>query len=500
MEEPAWLARWAPWILAGIVLISGACRLVDFNAPPVDYANWRETQTLMQARNFYRHTMNPFKPAVDWRTTDEVAELGVVGGAEFPFVPWPTAVLYHVFGLEYWVGRVMPLLYALAGLVFFGLLARRWLGWPVALVSTTLLAASPMLFYFGRVHMPEAFVFAVSFATLYLYDRWLGSERRRDFWLAAVASALMLLAKPQMGVMALPMALMTAERWGWALFREWRLYLFAAVTAAPFLAYFAYSYLYLIPRTGLSFATNELFRFGLLAEADWYVAVGRISWYLAVEQVVCVLAVAGMVTTLWWRGGKAFSLRALFPLGWLLGAAALLFLMPGAAKVNSYYAMILAPPACLLAAHALATTFGYRFLRWGGALVLVVAVWHGVSLGYGCFRPANEVAMRCGTWVKENTAPDALVLTSVENPATLYFSDRTGWTCWRQHYGEVIVFNQTLIEQVRTLGADVVAIPDGVAFEGYGRGVARYEGIRDYLNENYRAHREKGFVVFFLEE
>jgi len=495
--EPGRWARRAPWFFLAILIFAGLCRLYQFNAPPVDFAHWRETQTLMMARNFYRDSMNPFRPAVDWRTTDVLREDGTVGGTEFPFVPWPTALLYHLFGTGHWVGRVAPLIYSLSGLAFFYLLVRRFAPWPVPLASTLLLAVSPMHLYFGRVQMPESFAFAISFATLYFFDRWLESGRRRAFWIAATASALMLLAKPQMGVMAIPMAALAFHRWGWGLFAGRQVYQFAAVTALPFLAYFAYAYLWLIPRAGLSFATNELFRFELLRDPAYYAGVARTAWHLAVEPVVCLLAAVGLFAAVFARAGRTLAVRTFFPHAWLLGALALFALMPGAAQVNAYYAMILAPPACLLAGHTLGTAFRHRILRWGAAAALTVAVWHNLDAAAKCFEPADNGAYRCGTWVRENTPTDALVLTSVANPATLYFSDRTGWTCWRQRYGEEIVFDRALVEQVHSLGADVVAVPDGAAFDA---GEGGYGAVRDYLLENFRAHRGDGFVVFFLDE
>ncbi|NIA14573.1 MAG: hypothetical protein GWP08_10880 [Nitrospiraceae bacterium] len=87
-------------------------RLYHITAPPCDFLSWRDTQTLMVARNFYQESMNLFLPAVDWRTTDEVAARGLVGGTELMVVPYLTAILYHFFGIQFWVGRVVPIAFA----------------------------------------------------------------------------------------------------------------------------------------------------------------------------------------------------------------------------------------------------------------------------------------------------------------------------------------------------------------------------------------------------
>ena len=114
-------------LLLGLILALGLLlRLYHLNHPPIDFLSWRETQTLMVARNFYREGMNLFRPSVDWRTTDEVAPKGAVGGTELMVVPYLTACLYHVFGLQYWVGRVAPILFALVGTAYFYRLVERF--------------------------------------------------------------------------------------------------------------------------------------------------------------------------------------------------------------------------------------------------------------------------------------------------------------------------------------------------------------------------------------
>ena len=75
-------------LVVGLILLSGLLlRLYELAAPPVDFLCWRDTQTLMVARNFYREGMNLFSPSVDWRTTTEFAVKGTVGGTELQVVP-----------------------------------------------------------------------------------------------------------------------------------------------------------------------------------------------------------------------------------------------------------------------------------------------------------------------------------------------------------------------------------------------------------------------------
>jgi hypothetical protein len=99
-------------LAGGVLLIGLVLRCYHIGMPPIDFLAWRETQTLMVARNFCREGMNLLRPSVDWRTTYEVAPRGTVGGTELQVVPYLTAVLYQVLGMRYWVGRVVPICFA----------------------------------------------------------------------------------------------------------------------------------------------------------------------------------------------------------------------------------------------------------------------------------------------------------------------------------------------------------------------------------------------------
>ncbi len=487
-----------------LLLIFGTgLRMYQILSPPIDFLSWRDTQTLMVARNFYRDGMNLFKPEVDWRTTDEVAEKGIVGGTELMVVPFLTAALYHVFGTTYWVGRLVPIAFAVAGIFFFHRLVERFHGPFCATVAALLLTVSPYYLYCGRCQMPEPFAFAMTFAVLLYYDRWLQTDRNRDYCLAALFSLLMLLGKPQMGVTVIPMAYLTFQTFGPAAFRKPRLYAFAAIVGVPFLAYMYWTSYVLIPETGISFANTGVFDWArYLGDPMYYVKILKSVWLWSVTPLVCVLACVGLILPrqLQAKTPAAPSRRnggAYFAHTWLAGAVSLFVLMPGATAPNGYYQLVLAPPAALLAGRALA--FGLeRNKLWpvAGAATLAAAA-YSVYVALRLFQPYYITDYRCGTWVRDNTPSDALVLTSSPSTTALYFADRVGWTSWQERYNKAATFNMDLVEKVRRLGASVVAVPQDTFDNAY---YPQFNGIRDSLYDCYNCFKGAGFTVFFLDE
>lgn len=485
-----WLGRLhkpSAW-LGLIVLLGLVLRLYHVTWPPVDFLAWRETQTLMLARNYYRQGMNLFSPSVDWRTTRELLPRGSVGGTELPVVPYLTAMLYHVFGLRYWVGRMIPITFSLVGAAYFFSLVQRFYGLACAVFSATLLTVSPYYLYCGRLQMPESFAFAMSFATLYCYDKWLAQERS-SYWPALAYCVLAMLGKPAMVIIAAPMLFLTVLRFKTSFVRQPRLYLFAAAVALPVAAWTVHSRA-VTARTGLSFMQPDLLNHALLLTVQFYRSIATVVWRDALTPVVALLALIGLAL-------RCRSPREWFAHSWLFGSILLWFLMPGGCSVNGYYHLIMVPPAAVLAGRALSSGLAHRRLWIPVGLVWALAMGSSLQVAARAYHPVNRYAHDCGVWLNRNTPKDALVLTATANPATLYFADRVGWICWYQDYGTPIHFDHELVNAVGALGASVLAIPDP-RFDD--PDPPTYRHIRNDLYATYRCHRDNGFTVFFLTE
>ncbi len=478
-------------LLAMLLLVSLATRLPGIGAPPVAYQGWRETDTLMIARNYARHDLHLFRPEVDRRSSMKMTTRGYIGGTELPVTPWLTAFVYRVAGETFWAGRVVPLAFALLGTALFFLLARRFLGtWP-ACAAALLLLLSPFHLYLGRVQMPESFAYAMAYGALFFLDRWCCLGRWRDYVAGIVFAALMLLGKPQLGVMAVPMAFLVLRRFGRHTFVNPRVYAFATLAGLPALLWVGYSFFIVLPRTGLSFAQPGLLSHAqMLTDSDYYLKMARSVFWQALTPGLALLAVAGLLFP---GRGRTWLGHA-----WLAGGLALFFALPGACDINSYYHMILAPPAALLAARLLALLGSNgAALRVVSAAVLLVTCAGSAWIGSALWTPRYLPDYHCGTWVREHTPPEARVMTSSASPVALYFADRIGWTSWARTYGVGASFKLNYLNEVRTLGATHLAIPDPNFDNAW---LFQQYGLHDVLYDNFRCYKARDFTVFFLQE
>lgn len=212
-------------ILLGILLLGTAARLYLVNEPLFGV---RQTDTAAVARNFYEEEMNLFYPRVDWRgSTPGYAE------TEFPIYGFAIAVLYHLFGVQEWLGRLFNIgVYALSALLLFRL-AGRLFGPPVGLLAAGFYSVFPLGYMYTLTYQPDALMALGSLAGVYGFWVWTEDESRGALVGSAAATLLAVLVKPTSLYLGLPVLYLAHRRFGWGLFRQRALWLFAAAILLP---------------------------------------------------------------------------------------------------------------------------------------------------------------------------------------------------------------------------------------------------------------------------
>ena len=485
--NPPFAERWQPHLLGAILILGFAIRLYHVTYPPVDFHSWRDSMGFMVARNFCREGMNLFSPSVDWRPVWKTVEKGTMGGGEMQVTPYLVACLYRVFGIRYWVGRIVPIAFSLLGVALFHRLVNRLWGPACAAMAALLLTCSPYFVYIGRNLMPEAFAFAMAFGGLFHWDRWLVSKRGRDLRLATACCTLMILGKPQLCPYLLAFAYLALARLGWRAFIERRAYVFAVLVLLPAAMFLYYSLVIMPPLSGITLASQGHFGLWRLRGAEYYAKMADSIWRVSLTPAVCILAMAGLVR-------KPRDAAGGLAHAWALSAFAFFLLMPGGNIANGYYQMMLVPAACALTARALEWGMRGPWLRSAAFLVLAGTSGYGLYVAAPMFEPVHANVVRCGDWIRENTPDDALAVTSSGNPAVLYLADRPGWACWMDSQGK-IEFNHDLLEKVGGMGASILAITDTWFDNAW---YPQYQHIRDDLYDSMDCHHGDGFVVFSL--
>src|SRR3954467_14695534 len=111
------LARWrGDYWLWLIILLALCLRTYHIAYPPWDYHNWRQTQTLMVARDFDRHGFRLLHPQVQWVNARGPDNPSYFSG-EFSIESVIAALLYNLFGESDTLARIVVITFSLFGIL-----------------------------------------------------------------------------------------------------------------------------------------------------------------------------------------------------------------------------------------------------------------------------------------------------------------------------------------------------------------------------------------------
>ena len=408
--------RW----LYGILLLALALRTYHFGYPPWDYHNWRQTNTLMVARDFARRGFDLLHPQVAWISGDNPSRPSYFSG-EFSIESILVAVIYRAVGESHAAARLVVIAFSLLGIYFLYSLLDRRAGRAAARYGALLLALNPSWLFFGRVFMPDVPSLALALGGLNALDQWTDKKRRMALLLGAGLTSLALLHKLTVIVVLLPALLLFWKTFGWRWVRRWEFYVYAAVVGLPTFLWYSHSAA-LAHASGFSIMPTGNFgrnmarwlEMPFLREAFMRVAGEAFS------PLGLVLVILGFA---WLARGRASWLFRL----WLVAAAAFLALIPETLAHNYYYLLLLVPAGSALAGIALAQMPAIRRLRIVVPVLLALLATDAVR----CARPLyqeDRSPYDLGMLLNHLTAPTDLVIAeSGGSPNVLYAADRRGW-------------------------------------------------------------------------
>src|SRR5690348_164131 len=234
-----WRLRGDRWLYV-ILLLALVLRLYHIAYPPWDYHNWRQTQTLMVARDFARNGFNLLHPQVQWVSNGPAKDPSYYSG-EFSIESVFAALLYKVFGESDLLARIVVIAFSLLGIYFLYELLNRRAGPLAARIGAFLYALLPYHLFFGRVFMPDVPALSLALGGLFFLDRWTGDRKPATLLTAAVFTAAAILQKLTVVFVGLPALYLFWLARGRMLFARAELYAFAAVTGAPPLAWYIHA-------------------------------------------------------------------------------------------------------------------------------------------------------------------------------------------------------------------------------------------------------------------
>ncbi|HKK20964.1 MAG TPA: glycosyltransferase family 39 protein [candidate division Zixibacteria bacterium] len=183
-----WLER-RPTLLLLLVLfvLQTAIHFRYLNYPPGSFHQFRQTQTLSVARNFYEESGSIFKPRVDNRE-----QYTGITGMEFPLVNYTIALGYRIFGFGNAVSRVTLLLFSFIGLWGCFLFAQRFFrSKAIGFLAAAMLLFSPLFVYYSITALPDIPAMSFMFLSLGL---WVSYRENNSWWYLSLCMVSLLIA------------------------------------------------------------------------------------------------------------------------------------------------------------------------------------------------------------------------------------------------------------------------------------------------------------------
>jgi len=143
----------------------------------------------MIAKNFYKLGNSIFYPQYDIGGSTE----GIIP-TEFPIFNYIISLLYHVFGLNNWSGRLINWLISCLSLYFLYGLVKKIFNKDIALY-TILLYACSIAFMFARKTMPDTFSLSLVIIGSYYYWEYISQTKTKHLLIAFIITSLGILSK-----------------------------------------------------------------------------------------------------------------------------------------------------------------------------------------------------------------------------------------------------------------------------------------------------------------
>jgi hypothetical protein len=403
------------YALAFIALMFGL-RLFHITDPPVEVAhNWRQTTSMMVARNFHQLDANILYP-----TIDETGENRGVVGMEFPAIPYAIHLVSIPFGYDHWYGRLIVLVIVTIGSWYFFLLTRLFLKEKTALWAAILFTASSLI-HLGRKVMPDPAALSLVIISLYYGFTYLreGSIHRLViyFLFAALGTLVKIPFGLYLALLAFPF-FQSNTPWN-------RRLLFASTSLIVLFVvwwwYFNWN-MRLAAEFGQWYNSGKKLSEGA-AELTQHIGEVLERFYFSAYHsfIWGILSIIGVGYLLFKRSKLAIAVSAI-----LLPLIALYMLKSGSLfSHHGYYALILVPWLALCGALLLEQMNARvaTIILAAGFLESVANQQHDFFIKPGAFQKLELEKI-----AHEMSRPDELVgLVSNANPNEFYFLNRKGW-------------------------------------------------------------------------
>jgi len=392
-------------------------RLILIDQPYVDHWSWRQSDVAAIARNFEQNGFHFACPQIDWAGNAS----GYVG-TEFPILPFVAAICYKFVGVHEWIGRAQAVVFFSASLPFFFLFVREIFGETAAGWATFFYSFAPLNVFAGRSFMPDVPSLSLALLGLYFFLRWIESGKLTPYLVSAIAISLALLIKLPSAIVGAPIFFLAWQKWRWNFLGRAALWLFAAITILPSVAWYWHAH-----QIAERFYPHHFFGEGgiRIENLSWYWNILNRTAASSLTPILSALAITGLFVA---PRGKYMCV-----FHWWLAATILFIIVAGYGNRHQWYQLPLVPITAALAGTACAFMQS-KLVASRSAMVSLSLVVASSFVILACFYvcplyESSAAQLRdAGLELRKSTATDSLIVAAdTGDPTIFYYAERHGW-------------------------------------------------------------------------
>lgn len=226
-----------------LVVIALSLRLYKIDRPLGDWHSWRQADTAAVSRNFIKEGYNPFIPKFDDMSTQAN---GLDNPNRYRFVEFPIyntviAAVWSVTGVNVTYARLTTVAITLLSMLLLYFIVRNFSGPLTAFLSAFFFAVIPYNVFYSSTILPGPMMVFCLLATYLTFIYWLKKENNWFLFILSIIFAnLAILTWPIALFFFLPLVYLVWEKYSFNFAKITRLWIFAALTIAPFIIWRIY--------------------------------------------------------------------------------------------------------------------------------------------------------------------------------------------------------------------------------------------------------------------
>jgi len=450
--------KYIEYIILSLLLVSGfLVRLYKINNPVADWHSWRQADTASVTRSYVGYGLNLLYPKYHDISSIQTGYLNLEG---LRLVEFPIFNLFHFLLVKTLpdvsfdtLGRLTSVLFSLFSAFFLFLTGKRYLGKWGGLLTSFFFLFLPFNIYFSRVILPEPLCVFFSLFSLWLFIKYVDSEKVFYLFFSGIIFSLALLIKPFAFFYIVPMAYLLLSKHA---FQKIiispklliNLLIFLDLVLVPLLLW--RSWIGKHPE-GIPYFTwafnGDLIRF---RPAFW-------RWIFGERIGRLILGIWGLIPFI---VGVISKKKNYFNLSLMLGALVYVTIVATASVRHDYYQILIIPPICLLAAEgSLAIWQNNIFNKWLARPILMFSIILGLGMGWYQVKEYYKIdhpeIIAAGQVVDRLTPKSAKVIAPYNgDTAFLYQTKRWGWPVVNDSIENIIKLGATVYVSVNLGSAD----------------------------------------------